>query len=87
MPPADKTKEDRLKETIRLLKELQRVGIHETDPGYKEIQGLMTKWVADGAFAKASVDFIRYERRAEVELPKHADKAASIRLKGYPPIA
>ena len=81
MPPADKSKADRLKETIRLLKELQRVGFHETDPGYMEIKRIMTQWVNDGEKVRAVVSFIRHGRDAHVELPKRADKAASINLK------
>jgi hypothetical protein len=81
MPPADKSKADRLKETIRLLKELQRVGFHETDPGYMEIKRIMTQWVNDGEKVSAVVCFIRHGRDAHVELPKRADKAASINLK------
>ena len=86
-PPPQKTKADRLKETIRLLKELQRVGFHSADPGYVEIQGHMTKWVADGEAFETVVPFIRHGRDAELNLPSRADKAASINLKVVnPPI-
>jgi hypothetical protein len=81
MPPPDKSKADRLKETIRLLKELQRVGFHETDSGYMEVKRIMTQWVNDGEEVSSVVSFIRHGRDAHVELPKRADKAASIRLK------
>jgi hypothetical protein len=88
MPPLpQKTKADRLKETIRLLKELQRVGFHSTDPGYVDIQAHMTKWVNDGEAFKTTVPFMRHGRDAELDLPSRADKAASINLKVVnPPI-
>jgi hypothetical protein len=86
-PPLQKTKADRLKETIRLLKELQRVGFHTTDPGYADVQAHMTKWVADGEAFQAVIPFIRHGRDAELDLPSRADKAASINLKVVnPPI-
>ena len=81
MPPADKPKEDRLKETIRLLKELQRVGFPETDVGYKEIKRIMSQWVNDGEALSTVVSFPRHGRDAHLDLPKRADKAAAIRLK------
>jgi hypothetical protein len=81
MPPPDKPKGDRLKETIRLLKELQRVGFPETDVGYKEVKRIMTQWVEDGEALSTVVTFPRHGRDAHLELPKRADKAASIRLK------
>jgi len=61
------------------------VGVHDTDSGYKEIQAHLKQWVTDGEKLSATVDLIRYERRAVIELPKRADRAASIALKGYPP--
>ena len=41
----DKPKQDRVKETIRLLKGLQANGLSERDGSYKAIKDLMTLWV------------------------------------------
>jgi hypothetical protein len=77
----EKTKGDRLKETVRLLKELQRVGIWVNDPGYKEIQRLMTVWVNDGVALTTVVELVKYGRQADLALPSKADRAASINLR------
>lgn len=77
----EKTKGDRLKETVRLLKELQRVGIRVNDPGYKEIQRLMTVWVNDGVALTTVVELVKYGRQADLSLPTKADRAASINLR------
>ena len=77
----EKTKADRLKETLRLLKELQRVGIRTNDPGYKEIQRQMTAWVNDGVAQTTVVELYRYGRQADLYLPSTADRAASINLR------
>jgi hypothetical protein len=77
----DKCKADRLKETIRLLKELERVGITKYHVGYNEIKALMTKWVQDGEKAAAEIELPRQGRVADVSLPKRADRAASINLR------
>jgi len=77
----EKTKADRLKETVRLLKELQRVGIRTNDPGYKEIQRLMTVWVNDGVALATVVELVKYGRQADLALPSKASSAASINLR------
>ena len=78
---ADKSKVDRLKETIRLLKELGRIGYSELDIGYNEVKKLMTEWVGDGEKRDAEIDFPKQNRIAIVSLPKREDKAATIRMK------
>jgi hypothetical protein len=81
MPPAAKAKEERLKETITILKKLQEVGIADTDPGYTESKRLMSKWIHDGEAATHRVEFPRHGRTAELVLPWRADRAASLHLK------
>jgi hypothetical protein len=80
----DKSKFDRVKETVRLLKELQRVGFNPNDSGYKQIETIMKKWVEDGEPASDTVVFMRHQRDAIIELPRSDDKAASIQLKAWP---
>jgi hypothetical protein len=77
----DKCKADRLKETIRLLKELERVGLSEAVLGYSEIKRVMTQWVMDGEKNYVEVDIPKMNRIAQVSMPKEDDKAASILLK------
>ena len=77
----DKTKADRVKETIRLLKELERVGLSEAVLGYSEIKRVMSKWVVDGEQAYAEINIPKMNRIAQVTMPKGDDKAAAILLK------
>jgi hypothetical protein len=77
----DKSKADRLKETIRLLKELGRIGYSDVDIGYNDVKALLTEWVNDGEKRDAEIDFPRYNRKAIVSLPKREDRAATIQLK------
>jgi len=77
----DKTKEDRLKETIRLLKELGRVGYSALDKGYNEVKAVLSQWVTDGEPVDVDIEFPRHNRLAKVSLPKGDDKAAGIVLK------
>ena len=80
----EKTKADRLKEAVRLLKELERVGIRDTEPAYNEIKEMMTKWVKDGVAAAASIELVKFPRIADVALPATDNKAASINLRVVP---
>lgn len=77
----DKTKEDRVKETIRLLKELGRVGFAPVDKGYNEVKDILRTWVNDGEALETEVEFPRYNRLAKISLPKSDTKAADIVLK------
>jgi hypothetical protein len=77
----DKSKEDRLTETIRLLKELGRIGFSALDKGYNEVKDILRKWVNDGEPVETEVEFPRYDRVAKISLPKEDDKAAGIRLR------
>jgi hypothetical protein len=77
----EKCKADRLKETLRLLAELKRVGISETVSGYSEIKRIMTQWVNDGKKTSAVVELPRHGRQADLSLPDMDNKAASINLR------
>ena len=77
----DKCKADRVKETIRLLKELERVGYSEAVLGYSEIKKVLTQWVVDGEKGYFEIHVPQMNRVAQVSLPKKDDKAASILLK------
>jgi hypothetical protein len=77
----DKPKEERVKETIRLLKGLKANGLGEANSGYREIKDIMTKWVEDGEEVEARIDLFRQNRIAYVSLPKGSDKPATIGLK------
>ena len=81
MPPApEKPKEDRLRETITILRKLNEVGIADTEPGYQEVKTRMSQWVKDGIASSAKIEFARYGRRGELILPRRADRAASLNL-------
>lgn len=77
----DKSKEDRLKETLRLLKELGRVGYSSIDAGYDEVKAILSKWVKDGEAVDTEVPFPRYNRVAKISLPKTDERAGGIALK------
>ena len=76
-----KPKEERLKETLRLLKGLKANGLTEGDGSYAAIKGLLSQWVENGEAVDAKIDLFRQNRVAHISLPKGADRPATIALK------
>jgi hypothetical protein len=52
-----KSKAERLKETITLLKKLPEVGIARESWAYSQVQDLMTAWVNGGPAVTEKIDF------------------------------
>jgi hypothetical protein len=77
----EKPKEERLKETLRLLKGLKANGLTEGDGCYRAIKDLMSTWVDTGEAIDVKIDLFRQNRVAHISLPKGADRPATIALK------
>ena len=80
----EKTKYDRVKETVHLLKSLQSNGISDTNDGYTTTKAHMDEWIKTGEAAQHTVEFRTYRRRGYLTLPNTADKAAEMVLKAVP---
>ena len=77
----EKTKIERLKEGITLLKKLRETGIDAEDIGSKNIQKAISEWVTTGEEFTDIIPFARYDRNAHISLPKYVGKNASAILK------
>ena len=78
-----KSKMDRVKESISILKKLtdkSTMGIPTTEPGYLETKKHLDEWIAGGDTWVGRIDFPRYGRRAELVLPDRADKFISMKI-------
>jgi hypothetical protein len=76
----EKSKEERLKETIRLLKKLKDVGVYGNDKIlYMAVQAVMTQWVNDGKEKEEIYDAGTHT--LILNLPSVSTKAATISLK------
>jgi predicted RNA-binding protein (virulence factor B family) len=78
MPKTEKNKEDRLKETMNLLQQLQENGVKKTSLSFLDLQKKMGAWVQTGISADYVVPFPEYGREAIVSLPRYDNKAATI---------
>ena len=72
----DKTKEERLKEGLEILKQLEEIGISRGDPGFVATKTLISGWVMDGKTVEEKIEFHRHGRRLEIYLPRRNNRTA-----------
>jgi hypothetical protein len=77
----EKTKEDRLKEGVSLLKQLKENGVRETGNGFQELKQKISDWVDSGEPWDGTIPFDEYGREAVISLPKYNNKAAGLNFK------
>ena len=78
MPKKEKTKQERLGETIHLLTQLQTNGVRSNSLGYLSLKQRLTAWVESGVPEDFTVPFREYGREAVVSLPRYNNRAAGI---------
>jgi hypothetical protein len=77
----DKSKGDRVKETISILRKLMDFGIlDDTDP-YLKTKEYLDEWIKTGEGAQHLIDFSRVRRTGILVLPKEANKSAELILR------
>jgi hypothetical protein len=81
----EKTKYDRIKETVNLLKGLLNNGISDTNDAYSQIKAHLDEWIKTGGAATHVIEMRTYKRTAYLTLPRTADKAAEMVLKAQKP--
>jgi hypothetical protein len=78
---SEKPKEQRLRESITLLKKFPTLGIPLDDPSVVELKTHLDAYIHKGTCWKGSVDFLQYGRIADVDLPKEANKSIEVTLR------
>jgi hypothetical protein len=78
MPKKEKTKEERLAETVNLLTQLKNNGVRSNSLGYLTLKQRLTVWVESGVPEDFTVPFREYGREAVVSLPRYNNRAAGI---------
>jgi hypothetical protein len=77
----EKPVEDRVKESVAVLKEIVALGIPLNCPEVLELRSRFDAYIKEGEVWEGSVSFMSFGRIAEVNLPKRADKAIEVRLR------
>ena len=83
MIPEVKPKEERLKESISLLKQILGLGIPETEPAYVQIKNYLSEWVKseDKQIKEYNIEYVRYGRKATLTLPWKSGKSCEFSMK------
>jgi hypothetical protein len=76
-----KSKEDRLKEGINILKQLRDNGVRDYSLGFMELKDKINEWVKSENGWEGTISFSDYGRIAEVDLPKYDNRAAGLNFK------
>ena len=76
-----KTKFDRVKETMTILKKLKELGIRTADPGFIAVKDAMTEWINTGEPSEKKIEFPFHGRMAELVLPSKVTETANMLLK------
>ena len=81
MSQTEKPKEDRVKETVEILRSIKGLGISINEPEVIELRGHFRKYIEEGICWAGSINFLRFGRMAEVNLPRRADKMVEVTLR------
>lgn len=79
--PDPKSKADRVKESIEILKKLKDLGLNDREPGFILTKEKFSEWVTTGEAWSGDIHFPMLQRKAEIVLPARADRVASLLLK------
>ena len=81
--PDIKSKKDKVSETVRLLKQILGLGIHENDISYLEIKEYCKQWIEteEKQNFEYQIYFTRYDRDATLTLPWKSDKFCEFRMR------
>lgn len=76
--PGEKTKEERVREGMELLRKLREIGVGPYVIGWKETTDAVASWVRDGAAWHGKIKFPTMGRVAEIILPSRAGRVANM---------
>lgn len=76
-----KSKADRTKESVHILRQLKEIGIMETSLGYIEMKKAFDTWIDNGPSWKGKIRFPECNRMADVILPVNDKAFVSVKLR------
>ena len=78
-----KSKEERVKETIHLLKQILNLGIADTEPAYVDVKNYLNQWIRsdEKEIRVYDIEFARYGRKATLTLPWKSGKTCEFLMK------
>lgn len=77
----NKSKGDRVKETITILRKLMDFGIMDQTDAYLKTKEYLDEWIKTGEGAQHLIDFSHVQRTGILVLPEEANKSAELILR------
>lgn len=77
----EKPQEDRIKETVNILRDLSGLGIPLKSPEVLTLKEKLDAYIKEGECWEGTLNFLQFGRMAEVKLPRRADQAIEVRLR------
>ena len=77
----EKPVEDRIRETMEVMHAIKTLGIPLDSPEVAELRGHFNSYIKDGICWSGTLNFLRFGRIAEVELPRREDKEIVVKLR------
>jgi hypothetical protein len=74
-PVVYKTKVERVRESVEILRKLKDLGVSVSEPGYVATKQLLDTWIAEGETREERIEFPRYGRRLDLVLPAREGRA------------
>lgn len=78
MPLTPKPKEERIKESITILKKMLELNVRPDDPAFVELKTRMSEWINTGYSWRGRIKFPLVSRIADVILPEGARGVANV---------
>ena len=77
----EKPVEDRIRETLEVMHAIKTLGIPLDSPEVTELREHFNAYIKEGVCWSGALNFLRFGRIAEVELPRRADKDIVVKLR------
>jgi hypothetical protein len=77
----EKPKDERVREVVNILRDINSLGIPLNSPEVAALRLHLDAYVNEGICWDGTIDFSRFGRMAEVNLPRQATKAITINLR------
>lgn len=75
-----KSQNEKVKESITILKKLQELGIPTNEPGYVMLKDKFNDWIKSNEPWKGEIYFPRFGREAQVNLPVDPGRVSTVNL-------
>lgn len=72
---------DRIQETLEIFNAIRTLGIPLDSPEVNELRGHFNAYIREGVCWSGTLNFLRFGRMAEVDLPRRADKDIVVNLR------